>query len=122
MNLLILFKPAYWRHSPADLRRAVFWARRHCHRNGRFVQGFYGIGQKKQENQRGLRWDRGSLCFLGDLMGEPVADKDLALGHLLNSPDQLLHCTAFENVTASARFQSSHNVVVIAVDGQDDGA
>lgn len=80
------------------------------------------MGQKKQENRRGLRWDRGPLGFLGDLMGEPVADKDLALGHLLNSADQLLYCTAFENVTAGARLQSSHNVVVIAVDGQDDGA
>src|SRR5690242_613289 len=62
------------------------------------------------------------LCFLGDLMGEPVADKDLTLGDLLNSSNQLFHCPAFEDVTACSRLHSSQNVMVVAVDGQDNGA
>ena len=61
------------------------------------------------------------LHFLNDLMGKPIADEEFTLSDLMNSPNQFFHCSTLENVTAGTRLQSLHNVMVVAMDGEDNG-
>ena len=67
-------------------------------------------------------WSERFLHFLSDLvgMGKTVADEKFTLGDLMNAADQFFHCATLENVTAGARLQSSYNVMIIAMDGEDN--
>jgi hypothetical protein len=55
-------------------------------------------------------------------MRKTVADEEFALCDLMNAPDKFFHGATLENVTAGACLQSSYNIMIVAMDSEDNSA
>lgn len=62
------------------------------------------------------------LSVLSEFLWKSVAEEKLALDNLMDSFGEILGCARLENVAADTGFKSSGNIVVIAMDAQDDGS
>ena len=51
-----------------------------------------------------------------------MADEQFSFGHLVNTANQVFHSSALQDVATRARLQGTHNIVILAMDGQDDGS